>query len=244
MTRGDVVLAVSEHMRNYALKNYSHVDPEKIITLHGGISHSDFPRDYKPGQAWLEAMRRQYPETGGKRLVSLPGRVTRWKGHREFIDLLARLQTRADNVHGIIIGGGNSSSSYSRELMQLAEQKGVVGCLTFTGETAEIRDWMAVSEIVLNLSHDPPEALGRTVLEALSLGRPVLAWDHGGAGEILDHAYPQGKVPLLDMEVLTARTLGMLVNPEPVPETKTFGLEEFMLKRMAVYERLGAAGKC
>ena len=244
MTRGDLVLAVSEHMRDYTLENYSQVDPEKVITVHGGISHTAFPYGHEPGRAWLENMYLHFPETAGKRLVSLPGRITRWKGHREFIGLLARLIGRVDNVHGVIIGGGKSNSSYGRELLQLAEREGVSRRLTFTGETTDIRDWLAASEIVFNLSRQPPEALGRTVLEALSLGRPVLAWDHGGAGEILAQLYPQGKVPLADMEKLTERTIQMLVNPVPVPETKTFGLEESMQKHLAIYERFGESEKC
>jgi glycosyltransferase involved in cell wall biosynthesis len=37
--------------------------------------------------------------------------------------------------------------------------------------------------------------LGRTVLEALAVGRPVVGWDHGGVGELLRQLFPQGAVP-------------------------------------------------
>src|SRR3546814_14837080 len=52
-----------------------------------------------------------------------------------------------------------------------------------------------------------PEAFGRTVLEALAVGRPVLGWDHGGVGELLGEWWPQGAVAPFDAQALagTAR---------------------------------------
>ena len=238
MTKGDKVLAVSEHMRDYTLKNYPNADPRKVVTVHGGINHEEFPYGYQPGQRWLDNMYGQFPETRGKRLISLPGRVTRWKGHREFIRLLGCIAPSVPEVHGLIIGGARPNSSYYKELLQLAEREGVAGHLTFTGETRQIREWMAASELVYNLSSNPPEALGRTVLEALSLGRPVLAWDHGGAGEILGRVYPEGRVPPMDMGALTSLTLEMLENAAQVPESEAFGLKESMQKHLDIYENL------
>ncbi len=244
MTRGDRVLAVSDHIRNYTLQNYPRVDPGKVITVHGGIDHDAFPHGYAAGTDWQDKTCRRFPEIEGKRLISLPGRVTRWKGHREFINLVAKIKPLVNNVHGVIIGGITPGSSYQRELLKLSGQMGVAGHITFTGETTQMRDWMAASELVYNLSNNPPEALGRTILEALSLGRPVLAWDHGGAGEILEHLYPRGKVPLMDMDKLLALTIEMLQNPAPVPVARAFGLRESMQKHLAIYQQLAGTRSC
>jgi glycosyltransferase involved in cell wall biosynthesis len=241
MTRGDLVLAVSDHIRNYTLQNYPGVNPKKVITLHGGINRDEFWHKYQPDQGWTTSVFERFPELAGKKLLSLPGRLTRWKGHREFIRLLALLKSRVADIQGVIIGGCRPGSAYKNKLIELAEQEGVSRQITFTGETAEMREWLAISDIVYNLSSNPPEALGRTVLEALSLGRPVLAWDHGGAGEILDRLYPEGKVPLMDMEMLTNRSLEMLENTIPVPETGAFGLRESMEKHLAIYQQLAEA---
>ncbi|GBL46756.1 glycosyltransferase [Sulfuriferula multivorans] len=54
-----------------------------------------------------------------------------------------------------------------------------------------MREVFAVSDIVLSLS-SKPESFGRTVLEALRLGTPVVGYNHGGVGEILAAAYPAG----------------------------------------------------
>ena len=238
MAKGDLVLAVSDHIRNYALQNYPRIDPEKVVTVHGGISHEHFPYGYEPSAQWIENTHRRHPEIAGKRLVSLPGRVTRWKGHREFIRLIARIKPQVPAVHGLIVGGCRPGSSFERELLKLAAHEGVTESITLTGETTEMRDWMAISEVVYNLSNNPPEALGRTIIEALSLGRPVLAWQHGGAAEILDQLYHHGKVPLMDMDRLTARSLEMLKDPPPVSVNEAFGLRVSMQKHFAIYERL------
>ena len=56
--------------------------------------------------------------------------------------------------------------------------------LAITPPTAAIAEAYAASDLVLQVSRKP-EAFGRTVIEALSVGRPVLGWDHGGVGELL-----------------------------------------------------------
>ena len=57
----------------------------------------------------------------------------------------------------------------------------------------------AVSDVVLSLAAKP-ESFGRTVLEPLSLGVPVIGYDHGGVGEILHTIFPQGAVKPHDLE--------------------------------------------
>ena len=37
-----------------------------------------------------------------------------------------------------------------------------------------------------------PEAFGRTVIESIKLGVPVIGYDHGGVGEQLKHVFPSG----------------------------------------------------
>src|SRR3569623_909096 len=63
---------------------------------------------------------------------------------------------------------------------------------------------MAVSNAVLSLSTEP-EAFGRVSLEALSLGRPVLGYAHGGVGEQLAAIFPAGAVALRDRGEVVAR---------------------------------------
>ena len=52
MARGRRTIAVSEHIRRYTLRNYPFTDPQRVVTVHGGISHRAFPAGYRPDAAW------------------------------------------------------------------------------------------------------------------------------------------------------------------------------------------------
>lgn len=235
MARGARVIAVSEHIRRYTQANYPNVNPDHIVTIHGGASRDDFPYGYVPTAQWREQAEHSFPELAGKRWLMLPGRVTRWKGHSEFIRLLAGLLDDFPDIQGVFVGGCREGSSYQRELQALADQLGLDDKLTFTGNRLDIRDWMAGAELIFNLSNNPPEAFGRTVLEALCLGRPVLCWKHGGAAEIMARMFPQGAVKPGDMAALEARTRDFLTTPPTVPPSQAFTLDESMRQHLDVY---------
>ena len=235
MTRGDRVIAVSNHVREYTLGHYPQLDPAKLVTVHGGVSLDVFPHGHRPGQAWLAQTCQQFPELEGKRLLCLPGRLTRYKGHSGFLDLVARVRSSHDEVHGLIVGKARPGSHYRRQLEAKASKLGISDHITFAGARTDMRDWLALSEIVFSLCSDPPEAFGRTVPEALHLGTPVIGWDHGGVSEVLAGMFPQGAVTPGNHESLLQKTLAFLDAPLQVAASSAFGLEQSMAATMAVY---------
>ena len=85
MTYGERVITVSDCCRDYTLKNYPSTDPAKVITIHRGVSTEEFPFGYKPSAEWLATWKAQYPQLKDKFVVLLPGRLTRFKGHFDFL---------------------------------------------------------------------------------------------------------------------------------------------------------------
>jgi glycosyltransferase involved in cell wall biosynthesis len=166
----------------------------------------------------------------------LPGRLSRYKGHADFIELVALLRPQIPDIHGVIVGRARPGSRYRDELEGLAERYGVLDRVTFTQARMDMRDWMAASEIVYSLCADPPEAFGRTVPEALHLGVPVLGWDHGGVQETLAVMFPQGAIAPGDRAALLARSLQFLQQRPIVAPSPAFGLRQSMEKTMAVYQ--------
>jgi glycosyltransferase involved in cell wall biosynthesis len=238
MARGGKTIAVSEHIRRYTLKNYASARAEDVVTIHGGASRKLFPYGHHYPQGWRELAEREFPELKGKRWLLLPGRITRWKGHVAFMHLINALKEEFPDIQGLFVGGGRPGSRYQLELETLADKTGIGDKITFTGNRLDIRDWMSASEIVFNLSNDPPEAFGRTVLETLCLGRPMIAWNHGGAAEILASMFPQGAVDLLNYQQLESRAREFLASRPVVQQSNAFSLEASMDKHLALYQNL------
>jgi len=236
MTRGAKTIAVSEHIRKYTLQNYASVNEHDVVVIHGGASRVDFPYQHQPPPDWRESVNKAFPELKDKRWLLLPGRITQWKGHDKFIRLIGSLVKDYPNIQGLFVGGGRTGSSYRLELEKLIKKTKVDGKITFTGNRLDIRDWMAESEIVFNLSNNPPEAFGRTVLESLCLGRPIIAWKHGGAAEILASMFAEGGVDPLDYQQLELRTRSFLESSPVVPKSDAFSLEDSMQKHLQIYE--------
>lgn len=238
MVRADRVICVSEFIRDYTLNHYDEADPEKLEVIHGGVSRTAFPTGYKPPADWFEAIWKSFPEVQGRRLLCMPGRLSRYKGHQDFIGLIAALNHREPEVHGVVVGKARQGSRFFRQLQDRSRNEGIQDRITFVGARTDIRDWMAASEIVYNLSADPPEAFGRTVPEALFLGVPVIAWDHGGVHETLARLFPQGAVPPGDKELLVERSLEFLTSPPPVPPPEAFDLDQSMEATLQIYHSL------
>ncbi len=238
MARGRKTIAVSEHIRRYTLKNYPLASAHDVVTIHGGASRDVFPYRYQHPPEWKAQVEKEFPALQNKRWLLLPGRITRWKGHVDFMHLIGALKNDFPDVQGIFVGGGRAGSRYRLELEALAEKTGIGDRITFTGNRLDIRDWMSASELIFNLSNDPPEAFGRTVLESLCLGRPMIAWDHGGAAEILAAMFPQGAVTPLDFELLEARARQFLQQQPTVQASNAFSLETSMRKHLQVYQEL------
>lgn len=235
MARGDLVIAVSNHIRDYTLDNYLPPDSPQLHTVYGGTSRDDFPYGYKPNEEWLQSTFTEFPQLENKRILLLPGRLSRYKGHATFIELLAALVSEYDDIHAVILGQTKPGSRYIDELEGLAEQHGVRDRLTFCGVRTDMRDWMAASCLVFNLCSDPPEAFGRTMPEALSMGVPVIAWNHGGIKEILREMYPFGAVQADNFGALVQRT-GIFLQQSPmVLNSNAFSLEASMDQTLNLY---------
>lgn len=238
MTRGERVVCVSETSRRYVLDNYAGVDEDRLAVIPCGVDRAHWSPGYRPGAEWLARWRSEWPALTGRRVLMLPGRLTRRKGHEAFVALLGRLADAGRDVHGLVVGlVPDQRQRYQDELRALARREGVADRLSFTGARDDMREIYAVSDLVLALS-DKPEAFGRTVLEALSLGRPVLGWDLGGVGEQLARLYPAGAVGHRDMASLTERAGRMLDDPPPVPADHPYTLEAMLDATLSLYREL------
>jgi len=235
MARGDQVIAVSNHIRDYTTRNYLPPDSPHLHTIYGGTSRAEFPYGYKPSAEWWQGLYAEFPQLRNQRILLLPGRLSRYKGHATFIELIAALKPAFDDIHAVILGRARPGSRYINELEGLAERHGVIDRLTFCGVRTDVRDWMSASSIVYNLCSDPPEAFGRTVPEALALGVPVIAWNHGGVREVLGEMFEAGAVEPDNLPALVEKTREFLQHAPVVEKSDAFSLGSSMDQTLGLY---------
>lgn len=236
MTYGERVIAISQTERDYLVQNYPDLDEDHIRVVFRGVDPDEFPRGYEPSPTWLAAWHSQYPQLEGRRIVTLPGRLTRLKGHPQFLRLINGLRRHDSRIHGLIVGGVDPQrKKYAASLQRLIRDLNLESHITLTGHRADIREIYAVSDVVVSLSANPPEAFGRTALEALTLGIPVVGYAHAGIGEILTALFPQGAVPTGRVDLVAKRVLGLLKHRATVPPNDLFTKRRMLEGTMAVY---------
>lgn len=216
MTYGERVICVSDTVRRYLLQHYPQTDPSKLVVIPRGIDPAQFPHTAHPdheARAWAAA---QHPALAGEGpLLLLPGRGTRLKGHHDAIVLLARLRRAGIDARVWMPGAREPGrEQYVLGLEADAARAACAEAVAITPPTTEIARAYAASDLVLQLSHKP-EAFGRTVIEALSVGRAVAGWAHGGVGELLAELQPCGAVAPFDEDRLFDTVKAMLAHPSP-----------------------------
>jgi glycosyltransferase involved in cell wall biosynthesis len=236
MTKGERVICVSNSVKKYVLKNYPKVPADQLTVIHRGVDPEEFPYGYQPPSEWLAKWQSDYPQLEGKYIITLPGRITRWKGQLDFVQVIAQLKAKGLPAHGLIVGEPHPKKlEFLEELKNAIQAADLTNEITLVGHRSDLREVMAVSDVVVSCSTDP-EAFGRVTLEALSIGKPVAAYAHGGVAEQLDELFSEGKIPLSDTAAMAARLRAWHKLPHKQDRENTFSLQRMLKKTLTVYE--------
>ncbi len=238
MTQAEKVIAVSDSVVKYITDNYKNCPAQDIVRIYRGIDPVAFPHGYQPSVQWLNQTFKDFPELENKFLLCLPGRITRLKGHETLIGLVEKLQQQYPNLHAVVVGGADpKKAAYLKEMQDTIQGKGLTDKITFVGHRSDIREWLAFSDVVLSLSNQA-ETFGRTALEALSVGTPVIGWNRGGVAEILSQLYPQGLIAVDDHAALFNAVKNHLDEPQQVKPVTTFSLKEMCDQTLHLYKQV------
>ncbi|MXW07223.1 MAG: glycosyltransferase family 4 protein [Gammaproteobacteria bacterium] len=240
IAKGERIEAVSTTAKRYLLDNYKTVDHERIRLIHRGVDPTKFNSRVEPSSEWLQDWNRwcQEHQSNGAPIVSLVGRISRLKGHHEFLEIIELLHEKSIPAVGLIVGGVSKEHNKLHQELQrkVQESETLRSSVHFLGHRSDVRELMSVSDIVVSLSATP-EAFGRTVLEALSLGVAVVGYDYGGVGELLRTLFPAGAVPVGNVQVAADRIKDLLSRKHPI-ESHEMTLQSMRDKTIAMYEEL------
>ncbi len=235
MCRGDRVIAISDFIRDYIVNNYPETDTDRIRIIPRGVDATEFPFGYTAPADWLNDWRSQNQHLVGRFILTLPARITRWKGQEDFIHVIAGLIKTGIPAHGLIAGGAEPRrAAFLQELKSLAASYGIEQYVSFLGQRNDMKNIMSISNVVLSLAREP-EAFGRTALEALAIGKPVIAYNHGGAAEVLGTIFPDGAVEPLNIKQTIEKATRFHQQLPAVQQTNPFTRQAMLEKTMAVY---------
>jgi len=243
MTKGERIIAVSAHARDYVLQQYPGVDPGRVVVIPRGVDVARLPGYYRPDDTWMTRWRQQYPELENRYVVTLPGRVSHRKGVLDLIRVIATLRARGIAAHGLIVGELSAQQrKLAQELQSAIAAAGLTDSITLTGFRDDVREIMSVSAVVLSLSRQP-EAFGRTVNEALGLGVPVAGYAHGGVGEQLTRHFPAGLVPPGDSAAMAERLLEWSATPPSMQHVQVYALQSMLDSTLILYREMAGPGE-
>src|SRR3569832_269799 len=156
MTKGERVIAISKMIINYIVRNYPKVPQENVRLIDRGVDPEQFPSGYTHTDDWMRQWQQEHPGLAGKIFLLLPARLTRLKVQTDFIDMLEQvIKTRPDG-HGLIVGETHPrKQAFMAELEARSKRLGVCQHLSFISHRADLREIMAISDIVYTTTPTP-----------------------------------------------------------------------------------------
>jgi glycosyltransferase involved in cell wall biosynthesis len=238
MARGERVIAISRFIADLLQRRHG-IATERVRVIHRGVD----PRVFDPATVTAERVRalaRHWRLPTGRPIVMLPGRLARWKGQAVFVDALA-----GRDAVGLLVGDAEQHEAFARELEERAQRRRVD--LRIVGHCEDMPAAFMLADVVVNASVEP-EAFGRVVVEAQAMGRPVIATDHGGAAETVEHGVSgwrvrPGDAPALGAAIDAALALTEAARAELAADARAAVLAHYTVrgmqqKTLAVYREV------
>jgi len=144
-------------------------------------------------------------------IVSLVGRINRWKGHDRFLRIAARVNVSVPAR--FVIAGATvfRDADFLPELHALAERLGLRDRAVFLPWSDDVTGIYAASDVNCNCSTREP--FGRAVIEAAACGTPSVCFDDSGAAETLIEGVTGRAVPAGDESAFAAAIVAYLQDP-------------------------------
>ena len=183
MLKADRVIAISHFVENEIFTHYGKSGvAEKLSVIHRGVDLGMFdPKAVNQRRIIAEVDRLGLPDD--KSIIMLPARATSWKGHEILIQALAQLSDKDAIL--MLLGIEDGPPAYAEKLRTMAVRYGLGARVRIGAGSRDMPAALMLADVVA-MPSIKPEPFGRVAIEALAMGRPVVAFRHGGAVESID----------------------------------------------------------
>ncbi len=176
----------------------------KITVIHNGIDGVAFQTG-----ADGPAVRREWGVKENAFLVGMAGQLVPWKNHALFLKAAGTIAAAVPEARFLIVGANlfDPGSGYEAGLRALAREAGLEERLIFSGYRTDMNSVLAGLDLLIHPADREP--LGRVILEAMALGKPVIAVNAGGPAEIIHSGIDGVLVPPGDDEALAETAMAL-----------------------------------
>lgn len=198
----DRVVAVCDAVRRRAVREFG-MGEAKVVAIPNGIDTATwFPRP--PDRALME----RWGIAPGEAVIGILGVLTPVKGHRYFLESAMRIAWDRRNAKFLIVGDGPLRGECER----LAREFAIADRVSFAGSQDDTASFLALMDVVVCSSLS--EGMSMSLLEAMAMGKPVVATRVGGNPEVVADGLTGILVPPRDGLALAKQILRLLDDPE------------------------------
>lgn len=202
------VVAVSQSIVDAYKLNWHDLSETKIAIVHNGIDlHRFSPARHAPDvlRERLE-LRERYP------VVSIIGRVSRFKGLEEFIQAAKLVTDEFPHSRFLVVGQvWDEDRAWSERYDDLIRRLGLSDHILQLGQRSDVPDLIAASDIVVLASRF--ESFGLSIVQGMAMEKPIVATRCGGPEEIVVDGETGFLVPVQDPDELGAKILLLANDP-------------------------------
>ena len=183
------------------------VRARQYLTIFDGIDSTA----YAPGEG--AAIRAEFGIPAGAPLVGIVGHIQPWKGQLMAVEAIARARRQIPELRCLVVGGVHRRGiAYAEQLRERIAAPDLNGHVILTGARRDVLACMDAMDIVLHTSVDR-EPFGRVLIEAMAVGRPLIAPREGGPRVIVVEGETGLLVPPRDPEALASAIVELLSDP-------------------------------
>lgn len=176
----DKVVAVSNAVKEHLIAS-GYFKNKSIDVIYNGIDNSIFNpnNDYQYLLQELDIPKNSI-------VVGMVGRINAWKGQTDFLVAIDKILKKYDNVYALIIGSAYTGQEWRveelKKTISINENKDRIKLLDFRND---VKNFYCLFDVFV-LPSILPEPFGLVVAEAMASATPVVAYNHGGASEIIE----------------------------------------------------------
>ena len=199
----DRLLTVSDQIRETALR--AGLTPERVQTCYSGLD-----LDRVPGTADGGTVRARHGFDDRTFLVGTVANLFPHKGYQHLIRALSLAKQQLPDLGCLIVGEGDPG--YRAELARQTRDLGLGEQVVFTGFQPDVYPYLAAMDLFVLSS--VREAFGIALLEAMAMGRPIVATKVGGVPEVVEDGVTGLLVPPADPASLARAILTLAEAPD------------------------------